>query len=187
MVDFSYDNASYSSDGLVRSTATALNRSVFLRTDSAHGNPLDWISNVPTPTPIARVPNVRLTLDRKTPLPLSVDVGSYFVNGVWSGGVSLGATTTNVLLRVVDQGGRLGESNPFGLILLRVAGVTRNGAAVNINFPTLNGSHYVVESSAGLGEIWNAASGTLTGDGTVIQFTHTPPVTQQFYRVRLAP
>lgn len=187
MVDFSFDNSSFTADGLCRSTATALNRSVYLRTDSAYGNPLDWIALVttPAPTPIARVPNVRLLMDRATSA--APVVTGNFVNGVWSGTVALNTSASNALLRVVDGGGHFGESNPFTLILLRIFSITRNGAAVDINFPTLNGSHYVVESSTALNGSWNPVSPTLTGDGGMAHFTHTPPVAQQFYRVRLAP
>jgi hypothetical protein len=185
MVDFSYDNSTYSADGLVRSTATPVNRSVYLRSDSAHGNPLGWSGNSPPPTPIARIPNVRLIVDRTTPLMPAV-TGS-FVNGVWMGTVMLNTTTTNVLLRVVDEGGHFGQSNPFALILLRISSITRNGNAVEINFPTLNGSHYVVEGSDMPNGDWMPVSPVLIGDGNAAHFLHTPAVPLQFYRVRVVP
>ena len=185
MVDFSYDNSSYSADGLVNSTTTAANRSVYLRSDSAHGNPLTWSGTSPPPISIARVPNIRLIMDRKTPL-VPNSTGN-FVNGVWTGTVRLNSATTNVSLRVLDQDGHLGDSNPFALILLRISSITRNLNSVDINFPTLNGTHYVVDGSLAPGAGWTPVSPELIGDGGVAHFNHTPPVALQFYRVRVVP
>ncbi len=185
MVDFSYDNSSYSGDGLVNSTATTANRSVYLRSDSAHGNPLAWSGNNPPLISTSRVANIRLILDRKTPL-LPNATGN-FVNGVWTGTVRLDTATTNVALRVIDQEGHMGDSNPFALILLRISSITRNGNSVDINFPTLNGSRYIVDGSVAPGGSWLPVSPELIGDGGVAHFTHTPPVALQFYRVRVVP
>lgn len=185
MVDFSYDNSSYSADGLVNSTATTAHRSVYLRSDSAYGNPLTWSGSSPPLISTARVANVRLIMDRKTPL--VPNVTGNFVNGVWTGTVRLDTATTNVSLRVIDLDGHLGDSNPFALILLRISSITRNGNSVNINFPTLSGSRYIVDGSAAPGGSWLPVSPELIGDGSVAHFTHTPPVALQFYRVRVVP
>jgi hypothetical protein len=184
MVDFSYDNSSFSGDGLVNSTATVANRSVYLRSDSAHGNPLAWSGNSPPLIATSRVANVRLIMDRKTPL-LPNATGN-FINGFWTGTVRLDTATTNVSLRVSDQDGHIGDSNPFALILLRISSITRNGNSVNINFPTLNGSRYIVDGSAAPGGSWVPVSPELLGDGSVVHFTHTPAALQ-FYRVRVVP
>jgi uncharacterized repeat protein (TIGR01451 family) len=185
MVDFSYDNSSYSADGLVNSTATVAQRSVYLRSDSAYGNPLTWSGSSPPLIATSRVANIRLIMDRKTPLVPNA-TGS-FANGVWTGTVRLDTATTNVSLRVIDQEGHLGDSNPFALILLRISSITRNGNSVDINFPTLNGSRYVVDGSDAPGGSWTPVSPELMGDGGVIHFTHTPPAALQFYRVRVVP
>jgi uncharacterized repeat protein (TIGR01451 family) len=184
MVDFSFDNSSYSVDGLVRSTATTANRSVFLRTDSAHGQPLDWAGNTPPPTAVARVPNVRFVMDRTAPL-IPTTTGN-FINGVWNGTVTLHTITTNVFLRVVDAEGHTGSSAPFALVSLPALAIQREDGAVSLRFPSLPGISYVVEASATPVGAWSAVSGILIGDGGVLEFTHTP-ATQQFYRVHVDP
>jgi hypothetical protein len=170
---------------LVNSTATAANRSVYLRSDSAYGNPLTWSGSSPPLISTSRVANIRLIMDRKTPL--VPNATGNFVNGVWTGTVRLDTATTNVSLRVIDLDGHLGDSNPFALILLRISSITRNGNSVDIHFPTLNGSRYIVDGSAAPGGSWLPVSSELIGDGGVAHFTHTPPVALQFYRVRVVP
>jgi hypothetical protein len=183
MVDFSFDNSSFSADGLCRSTATPQMRSLYLRTDSAFGRPLDWLINTPPGTLAARVPNIRLIVARDLPMqPLAL---SNFVNGVWTGTVKIGDGGTNVILRAVDHGGHIGESNPFASAVLRLTDVSRTGTAVTITFPTLDGSHYVVESSAAFGGSWTAVSGEISGNGAPARFIDDSPARQQFYRVRL--
>src|SRR5688572_5326224 len=167
MVDFSFDNSSYSVDGLVRSTATTANRSIFLRTDSAHGRPLDWAGNTPPPTVVARVPNVRLVMDRTAPL-TPITTGN-FINGVWNGTVTLHTITTNVFLRVVDGEGHAGSSTPFALVSLPALAIRREDGAVSLRFPSLSGISYVVEASVTPVGAWTAVSGSLIGDGGVLE------------------
>jgi uncharacterized repeat protein (TIGR01451 family) len=187
IADFSYNNSSFSSDGLVRSTPiTGANRSVYLRTDSAYGNPLDWSGITPPPTSIARVPNLRLIVARPAPLSLRVS-GDAFINGIWSTDLLLNSASTNTILRVVDDRGRFGDSNPFAVVLLKIANFKRNSSSVNFDFATLNGRNYMVESGDILGT-WNPVSSSLSGNGGTLHFTNTPPAgAQQFYRVRLLP
>ena len=182
MVDFSFNNSGYTFDGLVRANATTGNRSVFLRTDSAHGNPLDWAANTPPPQFAARVPSIRLILDRNAPLQPFTTGG--FVNGVWNGTVTLNAITTNVTLRVVDGQGHLGTSVPFALVSAPALGLQKTGGTVSLRFATLFGFTYTVEASVTPGGGWSAVSGPLAGTGGVLEFLHTP-ATQQFYRVRV--
>ena len=182
MVDYSFNNASYTFDGVVRANVTGGNRSLFLRTDSAHGNPLDWAANTPPPQAVARVPSIRFILDRNAPLQPFTTGG--FVNGVWNGTVTLNVITTNVTLRVVDGQGHLGSSLPFALIAPPALGVQRAGGAVSLRFATLPGFQYTVEASVMPGGGWSAVSAVLLGTGGTLEFVHTPAV-QQFYRVRV--
>jgi hypothetical protein len=184
MVDFSFNNSSYSADGLVRSTATTSSRTVYLRTDSAYGNPLDWVGNIPTPSIVARVPNVRFVMDRTAPL-IPMTTGN-FINGVWDGTVTLHAITTNVFLRVVDEEGHAASSAPFTLVPLPALGIRREEGAVGLRFPTLPGVSYVVEAGPTPTGAWSAVSDTLIGNGGVLEFIHSP-ATQQFYRLRVEP
>jgi hypothetical protein len=169
----------------VRSTPTVANRSVYLRTDSAYGNPLDWVSNFPQPALIGRVPNVRLIMDGTAPL-IPFTTGG-FVNGVWNGAFRIDTAATNVLLRVVDGEGHFGQSNPFALVSPPALGVRRLGNSVELTFHTLAGLSYVVEASPSLNGEWNAISGILLGDGGLLQFPVIPAINQQFFRVRILP
>ena len=185
LVDLSYNNSSFSLDGLSRSSVTALPRSLYLRTDSALGNPLDWLLNTPQPLSIARVPNLRLVLDRDAPL--NPPVTGNFVNGVWTGNIVLTTAATNTQLRAVDRAGHTGDSNPFTLILLRISKITSIDGTVTLEFSTLAGSHYVVEGSASPGGGWSAVSPVLVGDGAVAQFSPLAAPSLQFFRVRVVP
>ena len=185
MIDFSFDNASFSADGLARASAVPLPRSLYLRTDSGLGQPLDWNGNSPTGTLASRVLNVQFIMARDIPLqPFAL---TNFVNGVALETVTLQAPATNVVLRAVDSAGHIGDSAPFTSISLRIISVIREGNTMTIHFPTLNGSRYIVETRAALHSAWTIASPVIMGDGNVAQFQDTPPSQQHFYRVRLAP
>jgi hypothetical protein len=182
MVDYSFNNAAYSFDGVVRANVTPGARSIFLRTDSAYGSPLDWALNNPPSLPAARVPSIRLVMDRNIPLQPLTTGG--FADGVWNGTVTLNAVTTNVVLRVVDGQGRLGSSTPFALVAPPALGIGRNGATVRLRFATLPGFNYTVEGGSAPSGGWSAVSAPLPGTGGVVEFLHTPAA-QQFYRVRV--
>jgi hypothetical protein len=158
-----------------------------LRTDSAFGRPLDWVGNAPaspTGTLTARVPNLRLGLERD--LTVTPSLLTNFVNGVWNGNVIIPVTSTNLVLRAVDDLGRIGVGKPATLIHLHLARLVRAGSDATLQFPTLNGSHYVVEGSATVQDGWSPISPVLTGDGDVMNFTFTPGP-EQFFRVRIVP
>jgi hypothetical protein len=130
------------------------------------------------------VPNIRLGIDRQ--IVVTPPLLDNFVNGVWTGTVTIGVASTNLTLRVVDELGRNGQSNPSALIHLRLARILRSGSDVIIRFPTLNGSHYIVEGSASVLGDWLPVSPVLTGDGGLMDHTLTP-APEQFFRVRLVP
>lgn len=61
MVDISFNNSSYTSDGYCRYSLTgAASRSMYYRTDSGSGDPLAWSGISPTRNLYAGVPNIRL-------------------------------------------------------------------------------------------------------------------------------
>ena len=117
MADFSFNDASYSSDGYCRSTKTNVNRSLYFRTDSAFGDPLTWAGSAdPAPILATQFPNVRFQLE--TPLSFTPTVLSNFVSGVWTGPLTALETNANVNLLALDAAGHTGASTPF-LILVR--------------------------------------------------------------------
>jgi uncharacterized repeat protein (TIGR01451 family) len=185
MVDFSFDNSSFTSDGLCYSTGTPSARSLYLRTDSAYGKPIDWIVNTPPGVLASRVPNVQLFLGNNVPNTVSVSNG--FAGGVWTGSTRLFAPGSNVVLRAIDAAGHFGDSAPFAIVPLRVTSVTRASGTVSVNFATLPGRDYLVEASTNVLTGWSKVSSVIPGDGNTVQFTLPAAGAQQFYRVRLAP
>jgi subtilisin family serine protease len=88
MVDVSFNNNDYTSDGTVRSTITTLNRTLSFRTDSAYGDPLTWSGTMPQGTASNTLPNLRFG---RTASALAMSPGSSgnFVHGSWSGSVTV--------------------------------------------------------------------------------------------------
>jgi hypothetical protein len=188
MIDFSFDNSSFSSDGVCRSSATVENRSLFLRTDSAYGRPTNWpldIGNNPAGSLISRVPNLRLRMD--SGLSVSLIESNGFVSGVWSGAVRVPASDQNIILRAVDSQGHFGESAPFAAIPLRINKVSVSGNQVSIRVATLAGNSYVLEAGPSTSGPWSVVSAAIVGTGEMIQFNYVPTTTPQFYRVRAVP
>ena len=111
MVDLSFNNASYSGDGLCLVTSNAQARSLFFRTDSAFGNPLLW-NGTNVPGTLSRLsPNLQLLIEDT--VPISPNVSGPFVNGIWTGQVTVLASASNLVLRAVDANGHSGDASPI--------------------------------------------------------------------------
>lgn len=114
LVDFSFDNASYSGDGLVRSTITPQRRALAFRTDSAFGDPLQWSADTaPTPLMVDRIPNLRVQFE--TPVGITPSAPVDLVNGTWTGPVTIHEAWTNLFLRADDLGGHIADGNIFAV------------------------------------------------------------------------
>ncbi len=115
LVDFSFNNDFYSSDGLCRFSDTKDLRSVSYRTDSAFGDPLDWNSdNAPSPILSSRVPNVRFSLE--TPISVAPVQTTPFSSGTWEGSIAVFEVVENIRLRADDGSGHFGETEPFSVL-----------------------------------------------------------------------
>jgi len=64
LVDFSFNNSVYTTDGKVKASQPGGNRSIYYQTDSGFGDPLTW-SGTSNPSPIVRtyVPDLQLVID----------------------------------------------------------------------------------------------------------------------------
>jgi uncharacterized repeat protein (TIGR01451 family) len=114
MVDFSFDNSSYTSDGQCRVSATAQFRTVHFRTDGAFGDPLSWRgTNAPPPSAIKQVPNIRLLVEN--PIPITPAQSGHFAQGTWTGTVTIQQPATNVFLRALHRTGHAGVGNTFAV------------------------------------------------------------------------
>lgn len=60
MVDISFNNPSYSSNGYCYYTSSSVSRSIYYRTNSSYGDPLTWTSRTPTPGANNSYSNIRL-------------------------------------------------------------------------------------------------------------------------------
>ncbi len=123
MVDLSFNNSTYSSNGLCGFSVTDQPRAIYFRTDSAFGDPLAW-SGAQNPPPIVtrRIPNIKLATE--TAVPISPDASGNFVNGVWAGPLVINAPGTGIALRATDGQGHTGMSNPFTVTALNDLGLT---------------------------------------------------------------
>ena len=111
MVDLSFNNSAYTTDGLCRVSPTPQSRTVYLRTDSAFGDPLAWGGTTPPPSVARQAPHIRFLLE--TPVAITPEQSGNFVNGAWTGTITVQETATNVFLRALGGGGRFGTGNNF--------------------------------------------------------------------------
>lgn len=118
MVDFSYNNDSYSTDGTTRTTITGSEyRTLAYRTDSVYGAPTGWSGTLPEPLAYNGLPNLRV---RRQSIPVSVAPGfsGTFVKGSWSGQVRLLEAGSQIKLRASDRENTAitGLSAPFNVV-----------------------------------------------------------------------
>ena len=113
MIDFSFNNSSYTTSGYSRYSTAAANRTLYYRTDSNFGDPLSWSgTESPSPTATTQVPNIKLGMG--SPATITPVESGAFANGVWTGIVSVLESGTNVSLQA-SQGAVKGNSATFDL------------------------------------------------------------------------
>jgi hypothetical protein len=112
MIDFCFNNTSWTRDGECRFTSAAATRSLSARVDSTAGDPLTWSGTTPAPASGTQVPNIRLTTG--TPIACSPSTSGNFTSGLWSGDVTVEAPGTNVAL-AASWGGASGTSATFNV------------------------------------------------------------------------
>jgi uncharacterized repeat protein (TIGR01451 family) len=116
LVDLSFNNATFSTEAFCASTPLSEARTLALRSDSAFGDPRGWTGTVPPPTALRRIPTLRLlTEDRVL---LDPPAAATFVNGVWTGTLTIRETATGLRLRASDSQGHAGTSSSFNVSAL---------------------------------------------------------------------
>jgi subtilisin family serine protease len=114
MVDFSFNNTSWTTDGSCWTATVASNRSLFFRTDSQYADPLDWSGIWPSGSVTNRVPTIRLA--RRSPVAIAPTSAVGFVNGVWHGDMTAPKSAAGLFL-CADAGlGRAGNSGVFDVV-----------------------------------------------------------------------
>lgn len=73
MVDISFNNSSYTSDGYCRYSIPGGNRSLYYKADSVYNSPLDWAGVTPQPSVNNYVPNIKLSIQEIVePVPATI-------------------------------------------------------------------------------------------------------------------
>jgi len=113
MIDFSFNNDSYSAEGTCRCTETLDVRTIYYNTDSEWGDPLTW-SGVGSPLaePDWIVPNIRLGAGAE--VAVTPTAAGAFLDGVWQGQVVVGDLPGGPMRLLADDGlGHTGASGEF--------------------------------------------------------------------------
>ena len=174
MIDFSFNNSSFTSAGAVVFSSASATRSIYNFTNSGFGDPLTWSGTTnPAPLTTTVLPNLLLQLDRTTPV--SPVVTGNFASGIWTGNVAVLQAVTSVTLRADDGAAHTGDSNAFN-----VAGtvtVSGNPQAVSVPFNTAKPITLTGQDSANAGATLTyaingpPAHGTLTGSAANVTYT----------------
>jgi hypothetical protein len=133
MVDFSFNNTNSTRSGFCRYTSASKTRTLYAAANTTYGDPLTWSRTTPKPTLSPILPNIRLQVfDPVIITPFNV---TGFVNGVWSGNVSVSSETTGLALSADDGAGHMGYGNLFDVLglpetALMIAGTTVDQAVV---------------------------------------------------------
>ena len=169
MVDFSYNNSTYTTSGNCRYTTTNATRTIYGASDSGAGDPLTWSGTASaSPTGINRIPNLRLTVESQA-VTITPGVTGTFVNGVWTGFLTTAQAAANVTVRASDAFGNSGTSNAFTVVLVAPVIISPTRAVTVAGQPcsfqilaTNSASGYgAVNLPAGLAV--DAATGLITG------------------------
>ncbi|NQT20676.1 MAG: M6 family metalloprotease domain-containing protein, partial [Planctomycetes bacterium] len=113
MIDFSYNNSTWSDNGLCRYSTTGQYRSIYYETDSSYGDPLTWSgTGSPAPDRSVNFPNIKLGLSGNQ-VAISPTVSGNFAGGVWTGQVMVLEEAAGMYLRTIDGSGSAGSSNTF--------------------------------------------------------------------------
>jgi uncharacterized repeat protein (TIGR01451 family) len=114
MVDFSFNNGTYSMNGRCRSTAAGQRRSLYFQTDSAFGDPLEW-SSATTPPPLVSelAPNARFLIE--SPVTIVPSGVVQVSGGVWTAPVAVREPGANIFLRASDTAGHIANGNTFAV------------------------------------------------------------------------
>ncbi len=113
LVDFSFNNTTFSSDGQCLFTPTAEHRSLYFRTDSGFGDPLSWAGSEPPAALARRVPTA-LFLVEKT-VAITPKLTGAFTNGVWAGNITVNEVVENMSVRAEDGHNHFGSANLFSV------------------------------------------------------------------------
>ena len=116
-------------------------------------------------------------------LPVQPPWSGPFVRGTWTGSVSVGQTTNNLVLQAIDGFGDLGVANPINIVATPGLGGLRSGTSLLLFWPT-NIPGFVVETSPRLNSTnWAPTSQSFEFGNTNVEIIDTTG-SNAFYRLR---
>jgi hypothetical protein len=192
LVDVTFDNTSYTEDGLCQYLETSGARARLFETDSAFGDPRQWTGTAPPARLTNRVPVVRFSLEQR----VAADVSGppTFQGGVWSGQVSIPAPHAALRLKAVTLDGRVAMSEPIviqeeggGADLPQITGIAIQGQDVLLEFAGLPDRLYQLEATDHLDRgPWVPIGPPVLGSpgGLLLTDVGGAPRTQRFYRIK---
>ncbi len=120
MIDFLYDRhrSAWSGNGMCEASTTAQNRSIYYRARSSFGNPINWTGTSPPPKQGANLLNLRLLTFAAGTQPISITpvTSGNFVDGIWTGAVTVLGAATNMALTADDGSSHAGDSIFFDVL-----------------------------------------------------------------------
>jgi len=134
------------------------------------------------------------TIQRGSRSPVAVipNITANFVNGVWSGNVTVLQPEASMYLAANDGiGDATGASNPFGVTLTPpvIQSITHIPGGVSITWTTIPGATYQVQYATSLlaPVTWNNLGSPVTAVGSTASITDTFSGPDRFYRVLMLP
>jgi hypothetical protein len=194
-IDISFDNSSYSEDGLCRSVETAGIRGRVFESDSAFGSPIEWRAQTPPAELVSQVPQIRFWIDEE--IPILPPLTGAFEQGVWAGEITVPTRAEGLILEASVREGITGISDQFSVIPSTVPPqgplITRfqiQAVDVIMEFLGDPDHRYQLESTDRLTlPIWEAVGAQVEGSasGTTVVVTGGAQHARRFYRVRQLP
>lgn len=129
--------------------------------------------------------DLRYTVPYSNSIPVSPTSSGNFVNGVWSGNISVSQVATNVMLKADDNAGHVGMTTPFNVIipLLLLSPTRLAGGQFQCTVVGVPGQHLQILASSNLVN-WTTNTTLTNTNGTTTYTDSTTGLSMRFYRAR---
>lgn len=112
LVDFSFSNTNHTTTGYCQYTTVSGKRTLYAKVNgTTYGDPLTWTKTSPRPNLSSTIPNAIFQFN--TPFMLTPDHTTPFVNGRWTGSLTISEPAKGIILNATDDTGHQGSSLPF--------------------------------------------------------------------------
>lgn len=170
MVDISFNNYTYSVYGRSRASPVSNYRSLSHLTDSNYGDPLAWTGTMPFGTMSLALPNLRFRRSESS-IPVSPAVIGPFVNGAWSGDITLVQPNNalSLVARLAANSAVSGVSTTFDVVAIPTLSLNAEplftgGFANSVSWTSLGaGFDYEIQRSSTATFTLPVSSGFISG------------------------